>query len=380
MKRKSAQHAPDPSGATPAAKPKTGCPCPDAEHRAHRAFALSVLFSLIVFFILLITSAIIVLVSVILMQTGTLNLAKVSRQEPFVPFALLLLISVIVGTVVSLVISRVPLRPVRRVIDAINRLAAGDFSARLSLNATPTFRELTESFNRMAEELGSIELLRTDFINNFSHEFKTPIVSIKGFAEELKHDDLSREQRDEYLDIIIAESSRLASLATNVLNLSKIEQQVILTDRRNFDLTEQVRRCVLLFESSWEKKHLTLSVDLEEIVYFGSDELLSQVWLNLIDNAVKFTQQGGAIVIRLSQDAERVRFAISDDGCGIRPDVLERVFDKFYQGDPSRASGGNGLGLTVAKKIVDLHGGVIACRSLEGVGTEFTVDLPRLAV
>lgn len=380
MKRKSAQHAPDPSGATPAAKPKTGCPCPDAEHRAHRAFALSVLFSLIVFFILLITSAIIVLVSVILMQTGTLNLAKVSRQEPFVPFALLLLISVIVGTVVSLVISRVPLRPVRRVIDAINRLAAGDFSARLSLNATPTFRELTESFNRMAEELDSIELLRTDFINNFSHEFKTPIVSIKGFAEELKHDDLSREQRDEYLDIIIAESSRLASLATNVLNLSKIEQQVILTDRRNFDLTEQVRRCVLLFESSWEKKHLTLSVDLEEIVYFGSDELLSQVWLNLIDNAVKFTQQGGAIVIRLSQDAERVRFAISDDGCGIRPDVLERVFDKFYQGDPSRASGGNGLGLTVAKKIVDLHGGVIACRSLEGVGTEFTVDLPRLAV
>lgn len=380
MKRKSAQHAPDPSGATPAAKPKTGCPCPDAEHRAHRAFALSVLFSLIVFFILLITSAIIVLVSVILMQTGTLNLAKVSRQEPFVPFALLLLISVIVGTVVSLVISRVPLRPVRRVIDAINRLAAGDFSARLSLNATPTFRELTESFNRMAEELGSIELLRTDFINNFSHEFKTPIVSIKGFAEELKHDDLSREQRDEYLDIIIAESSRLASLATNVLNLSKIEQQVILTDRRNFDLTEQVRRCVLLFESSWEKKHLTLSVDLEEIVYFGSDELLSQVWLNLIDNAVKFTQQGGAIVIRLSQDAERVRFAISGDGCGIRPDVLERVFDKFYQGDPSRASGGNGLGLTVAKKIVDLHGGVIACRSLEGVGTEFTVDLPRLAV
>ena len=256
----------------------------------------------------------------------------------------------IVGTVVSLVISRVPLRPVRRVIDAINRLAAGDFSARLSLNAPPTFSELTESFNRMAEELGSIELLRTDFINNFSHEFKTPIVSIKGFAEELKHDDLTREQRDEYLDIIIAESSRLASLATNVLNLSKVEQQVILTDRRNFDLTEQLRRCVLLFENNWERKHLSLTVEFDEITYYGSDELLSQVWLNLIDNAVKFTPQGGAIVIRLHQDAEHVRFAITDDGCGIRPDALGRVFDKFYQGDPSRTSGGNGLGLTVAKK------------------------------
>jgi len=379
MKRKLRRENAGASGAAET-EPKRSCFCPDAEHRARRPLALPILFSTIVFLILLITSAIIVLVSVILLQTGTLNLAKVSRHDPFVPFALLLLISVIVGTVVSLVISRVPLRPVRRVIDAINRLAAGDFSARLSLNVTPTFRELTESFNRMAEELGSIELLRTDFINNFSHEFKTPIVSIKGFAEELKHDDLTREQRDEYLDIIIAESSRLASLATNVLNLSKIEKQVILTDRRSFDLTEQVRRCVLLFESNWEKKHLSLTVELEEVVYYGSDELLSQVWLNLIDNAVKFTPQGGAIVIRLAQDAERVRFTISDDGCGIRADALGRVFDKFYQGDPSRTAGGNGLGLTVAKKIVELHGGVIACRSLEGVGTEFAIDLPKAAV
>ena len=346
------------------------------KHPAPGRLLLPVLFSVIVFIIFLITSAIVMLVSAILLQTGTINLVKISRQEPIVPFAMLLMVSIIIGTVVSFVISRSPLRPIRRVIDAINRLAAGDFSVRLSTTTAPTFRELVESFNRMAEELGGTELLRTDFINNFSHEFKTPIVSIKGFAEELKHDDLSKEQRDEYLDIIIAESSRLASLATNVLNLSKIEQQVILTDQKEFNLTEQVRRCILLFENKWEKKHLSLNVEMEELSFTGSEELLNQIWLNLIDNAVKFTPQGGVIGIRLYKSGGEIRFAITDDGCGIPAEAVGRVFDKFYQADPARAGSGNGIGLTVAKRIAELHGGTIVCRSEEGVGTEFTVTLP----
>ncbi|HWP22507.1 MAG TPA: HAMP domain-containing sensor histidine kinase [Candidatus Cryosericum sp.] len=346
------------------------------KHPAPGRLLLPVLFSVIVFIIFLITAAIVMLVSAILLQTGTISLVKISRQEPIVPFAMLLMVSIIIGTVVSFVISRIPLRPIRRVIDAINRLAAGDFSVRLSTTTAPTFRELVESFNRMAEELGGTELLRTDFINNFSHEFKTPIVSIKGFAEELKHDDLSKEQRDEYLDIIIAESSRLASLATNVLNLSKIEQQVILTDQKEFNLTEQVRRCILLFENKWEKKHLSLNVEMEELSFTGSEELLNQIWLNLIDNAVKFTPQGGVIGIRLNKSGGEIRFVITDDGCGIPADAVSRVFDKFYQADPARASSGNGIGLTVAKRIAELHGGTIVCRSEEGVGTEFTVTLP----
>lgn len=346
------------------------------QHPPNGRLILPVLFSVIVFIIFLITSAIIMLVSVILLQSGAINLAKLSRQEPIVPFALMLLLSILIGTVVSFIISRIPLRPIRRLIDAINRLAAGDFSVRLSSTVTPTFRELVESFNRMAEELGGIELLRTDFINNFSHEFKTPIVSIKGFAEELKHDDLTKEQRDEYLDIIIAESSRLASLATNVLNLSKIEQQVILTDQKAFNLTEQVRRCILLFENKWEKKHISLNVEMEELSYTGSEELLNQIWLNLIDNAVKFTPQGGVIGIRLSKSVDTLQFVIADDGCGISEEALSRVFDKFYQADPARAGSGNGIGLTVAKRIAELHGGTISCRSQEGVGTEFTVTLP----
>ena len=354
---------------------KKECPI-EKKHPSRGRLMLPVLFSAIVFFIFLITSAIVVIVSLILLKTGTINLTKLVRHEPIVPFVMLLLLSIIIGTVVSFAIGRIPLRPIRRVIDAINRLAAGDFSVRLTTTSAPTFRELVESFNRMAEELGGIELLRTDFINNFSHEFKTPIVSIKGFAEELKHDDLSREQRDEYLDIIIAESSRLASLATNVLNLSKIEQQVILTDQKEFNLTEQVRRCILLFENKWEKKHLSLNVEMEELSYKGSEDLLNQIWLNLIDNAVKFTPQGGVIGIRLSKTSGEIRFVITDDGCGIPEDAIDRVFDKFYQADRARASSGNGIGLTVAKRIAELHGGTISCRSEEAVGTEFTVTLP----
>ena len=339
-------------------------------------FGLTLLFSAIVFLILIITSVLIFIAGVLLVRTNALNLAQLSRQEPMVPIFLLLVISVVVGTVVSFMISRFPLQPLRRVIDATNRLAAGDFSVRLRLPGPSAFTELATSFNRMAEELGGIEMLRSDFVDNFSHEFKTPIVSIKGFAEELKHDDLAPEQRQEYLSIIIHESSRLAQLATNVLNLSRVEKQAILASRARFDLTEQVRRCVLLFESKWELRRLNLNVELDEVTLEGDEELLSQVWLNLIDNAVKFTPEGGCVDIRLQKAERTAVFAIRDDGYGIPPEAQRHIFDKFYQGDSSHAAAGNGLGLSIARSVVALHGGTIRCRSEEGAGTEFTVELP----
>ena len=341
----------------------------------HR-FGLPILFSLIVFAILIITSIIIVVITFLLIRMQAINLVKISRYEPLLPIFLLLIISVVVGTVVSLVISRIPLRPIRHVIDATNRLAAGDFTARLRMPGAHVFTELADSFNRMAEELGGIEMLRSDFVDNFSHEFKTPIVSIKGFAEELKHDDLSEEQRNEYLDIIISESSRLAALATNVLNLSRVEKQTILANRTRFDLTEQIRRCVLLFENQWEQRRLDLNVELDEISLNGDEELLSQVWLNLIDNAVKFTPEGGSIEIRLKKMERTAAFSIRDDGYGISPEKQKHIFDKFYQGDDSRTVAGNGLGLSIAKRIVVLHNGAIRCNSEEGAGTEFLVELP----
>lgn len=347
------------------------------EHKGfHQRFGLAALFSAVVFFILIITSVLIFLVGMLLIRVNAINIAKLSHQEPMLPILVLLIISVVVGTVVSFMISRFPLKPLRRVIDATNRLATGDFSVRLHLPGPNSFTDLANSFNRMAEELGSIELLRSDFVDNFSHEFKTPIVSIKGFAEELKHDDLTPEQREEYLDIIIHESSRLSQLATNVLNLSRVEKQTILASRTRFDLTEQVRRCVLLFESKWELRRLNLNVELDEVTLEGDEELLSQVWLNLIDNAVKFTPEGGCVDIRLQKKEHSAVFVIQDDGYGISQEAQRHIFDKFYQGDISHAASGNGLGLSIARRVVTLHGGDIRCQSEEGAGTEFTVELP----
>lgn len=339
-------------------------------------FGLTALFSTVVFLILMITSLIIFIVGVLLIRVNAINIAKISRHEPMLPIFVLLIISVLVGTVVSFMISRFPLKPLRRVIDATNRLASGDFSVRLHLAGPSSFSEVETSFNRMAEELGSIEMLRSDFVDHFSHEFKTPIVSIKGFAEELKHDDLTPEQRNEYLDIIIHESSRLSQLATNVLNLSRVEKQTILANRERFDLTEQVRRCVLLFENKWEQRRLNLNVELDEVTIEGDEELLSQVWLNLIDNAVKFTPEGGCVDIRLQKGETSVVFLIRDDGYGISEEAQRHIFDKFYQGDASHTVSGNGLGLSIARRIVALHSGDIRCKSEESAGTEFIVELP----
>ncbi|MEN6637130.1 MAG: HAMP domain-containing sensor histidine kinase [Clostridiaceae bacterium] len=342
----------------------------------HQRFGLTALFSAIVFLILMITSILIFIIGVLLVRINAINLAKLSRQEPLLPIFMLLIISVVVGTVVSFMISRFPLKPIRRVIDATNRLAGGDFSVRLHLPGPSSLAELATSFNRMAEELGSIEMLRADFVDHFSHEFKTPIVSIKGFAEELKHDDLTPEQRNEYLDIIIHESTRLAQLATNVLNLSRVEKQTILANRTRFDLTEQVRRCVLLFENKWEQRRLNLNVELDEVTIDGDEELLSQVWLNLIDNAVKFTPEGGCVDIRLQKGDGSVTFQIRDDGYGISEEAQRHIFDKFYQGDASHTVSGNGLGLSIARRVITLHNGEIYCKSEEGAGAEFTVVLP----
>lgn len=335
---------------------------------------LSLLFSLVVFFIFLITALIVAAISFLVIASGHPN--RFSHYGPFVPVLILLIASTIVGTVVSFIMGRFPLKPIREMISATNKLANGDFSTRLNITHPLEFKKLGKSFNRMAEELEGIELLRTDFINNFSHEFKTPIVSIKGFAEMLKYEDLTEEERNEYLDIVISESSRLVSLATNVLNLSKVENQAILSEKRSFDLGEQVRRCIILLESKWEQKKIILSVDIQDICYIGNEELLNQVWLNLLDNAIKFTPESGIINIALKQIDHNAEFLLRDSGCGISNDKLPRIFDKFYQTDSSHITVGNGLGLTLVQKIISLHGGSITCKSELGVGTEFTVHLP----
>ena len=292
------------------------------------------------------------------------------------PIPLLAVLSAVVGAGLTLLLSRIPLKPIRDLIEAINQLADGNFKVRIHLDLNREFERLSESFNRMAQELENTELLRSDFINNFSHEFKTPIVSLRGFAKILKNDRLTKEERDEYLDIIISESNRLSQLSTNVLNLSKIEKMSILSDMESFDLSEEVRQSVLLLESKWQKKDLELFIDMDELEYRGNKALLNQVWINLIDNAIKFSPQNGKIKLKLHRKKDQVVFQILDNGCGIDEETKNHIFDRFYQGDSSHTAEGNGIGLTVVEKIVHLHKGQIRVISEAGIGTTFTVNLP----
>ena len=282
----------------------------------------------------------------------------------------------LVGVIVSSCSSRVVLKNIREFIEATEKLSRGDFSARLNIKKPPEFQILSKNFNAMAEELGGIEVLRTDFINNFSHEFKTPIISIKGFAEILKDDDLSKEEKNEYLDIIIEESKRLSSLATNVLNLSKIETQVILNDIQRFNIGEQIRQSILLLDSKFQAKNILLDINIEDCYINGNKEMLNQVWVNILENAIKFNRENGIVSVNIKKKEENIFIHISDTGLGIAKESIPKIFDKFYQVDTSHSTNGNGLGLAIVKKIVELHNGTIKCDSIVSKGSKFTIMLP----
>ncbi|MBQ7338669.1 MAG: HAMP domain-containing histidine kinase [Clostridia bacterium] len=290
------------------------------------------------------------------------------------------LISLVIGSTIAFFSSRIPLKPVNELINKMNRLAAGDFKTRLQfgdmLSTYPAIKELTTSFNTMAEELENTELLRNDFINNFSHEFKTPIVSITGFANLLEKGNLTEEQRALYLRSIREESMRLSIMATNVLNLTRVENQTILTDISSFNLSEQVRSAVLLLEDKWVKKNIDLQLDFDEFMIEANEEQLKHVWINLIDNAVKFVPRCGTVALDITAAEDKLCVKISNTGSEIPPDKQEKIFGKFYQADESHATQGNGIGLAIVKSIVELHSGTVRVSSGNGI-TTFTVLLPQ---
>ncbi|MBO5269787.1 MAG: HAMP domain-containing histidine kinase, partial [Clostridia bacterium] len=215
-----------------------------------------------------------------------------------------------------------------------------------------------------------------DFINNFSHEFKTPIVSIRGFAHQLRYEDLPPEKREEYLEIICKESDRLAHMASRILLLSKYENLSIVTEKTSYDLDEQIRHCILLLEKQWDEKELELDIELDTVRCYSNEEMLSQLWVNLLGNAVKFTPHGGTVGVSLRQEGEMAIVKVTDTGDGIPDDVRAHIFDKFYQGDTSHKSEGNGIGLTLVHRIVELCNGTIEVESTVGEGSTFTVRLP----
>lgn len=283
----------------------------------------------------------------------------------------------IIGAILAAFIMRFYIKPLDDLLAATKRIAEGDFSVRVPEKTHLLEMEmLVENFNQMAHELEGIEMFRSDFINNFSHEFKTPIVSIRGFAKQLQSADLTKEERLKYTEIIADESERLSTMATNILLLSKLENQQLIPEKSEYSLDEQLRSCMLLFAKDWEEKNIELDIDLEDIAYMGNEELMSHIWINLIGNAVKYTPEGGKIALRAIKKSGEILVRISDNGIGMSHEVMERIFDKFYQGDGSHAGSGNGLGLSLVKRIIELCDGKIIVDSEIGAGTVFTVCLP----
>ena len=292
------------------------------------------------------------------------------------PF-LVLVVSTIIGFFISAIVCKMFLRPLEKLIEATRVVAKGDFTVRVDPKATAgEMKELIESFNSMAQELGGIEIFRNDFINTFSHEFKTPIVSIRGFAKQLKSRDITDEERGEYADIIISEAERLTKMSASVLLLSKLENQQMITDRIVYSLDEQLRGCLVLLQKSWEEKRLNLALEIENTDYFGNPELMSHVWRNLLENAVKFCPEAGKISVKCYRKQSAIHVIIANDGQGLSQETLNHIFDKFYQEDASHAAKGNGLGLPLVKRIIELCGGYITVFSDTTSGTSFHIELP----
>lgn len=341
-------------------------------------FALTILFALITFGILLVS---VVVAALAVYIFSVLKIRPVSTgTEPVLGGILwfMSLVSLVVGTGLAMIVIKLPLRPVNQMITQMNRLASGDFKARLQfgkhIGTHPSFAEAAESFNKMAEELESTELLRSDFIDNFSHEFKTPIVSIAGFAKLLKRENLTDEQRTEYINVIEEEALRLANMATNVLYLTKVENQTILTDVTEFNLSEQIRSAVLLLESKWMRKNLDFYLEFREYTITANEEMLKQVWINLIDNAIKFSPDYGTVEVSIDETDGGLEICVINSG-----DIPERkqakIWNKFYQADESHSFEGNGIGLAIVRRAVELHKGCATVKSEKGI-VKFTVKLP----
>jgi len=340
---------------------------------------LTFMSAAVIFCVLLVSIGLAALIAYILSKIGVLY-AVVDMADTTVILLLMTVISLIIGSIATIIGGRVLISPVNRMVKQINRLASGDFKARLAfrkpLKAHSTFAEVTDCFNKMAEQLENTEMLRSDFVNNFSHEFKTPIVSIAGFAKLLRKGNLSAAQQAEYLEIIEEESLRLAAMATNVLNLTKVENQTILTDVYRYNLSEQLRSCVLLLEEKWSRKGIVPELEFDEYEICANEELLKQVWINLLDNAIKFSPAAGELVIRVEKAEDNLCVQVVNFGSDIPKDRQEKIFNKFYQSDESHASKGNGVGLAIVKRIVELHKGTVGVTSENGV-TTFTVELPQ---
>lgn len=260
--------------------------------------------------------------------------------------------------------------------DATKEVAKGNFDVRLNeVHMVEEIEVMSKNFNIMTQELSKIDTLSHEFINNISHEFKTPVSAIEGYATLIQNSQLDEETRKEYRNRILYNTKRLTTLTTNILELSRLEHQNLASQRHVFQLDEQIREVILSFESRWLEKDLDILIDLDDVTYYGAEYMLVHVWENLISNAIKFVEPKGLIDIRLRKDGDTIIFNIKDNGIGIEKENQERIFQRFFQEESSHSTPGNGLGLSLVSKIVHLEGGEITLKSKKDLGTEINIKL-----
>ncbi len=336
---------------------------------------------------------VVLFVFVIMVSAGSISMVIFNILDAFglirhiyvVPMLLpfiMLCACIIIGSLMTAILAGYFLKPLIELKKGLKKVTEGDFTVRLeNISANSEISQIQRNFNVMAKELQSTELFRNDFINNFSHEFKTPMVSVHGFAKQLKKGGLTKEQEQEYIDIILSESQRLINMSTNILLLGRLENQEVISDKVKFSLDEEIRQSILMLCEQWSAKDIEIIPELQEIEYYGNPDVLKHVWLNIIGNAIKYTDEKGCIEVTLKAvpENEGIELVVSDNGIGMDGATTERIFEKFYQGDSSRSNSGNGLGLAMVKRITELCGGRIKVRSEKGKGTDFYVYLPYIS-
>ena len=335
---------------------------------------ITIFFCLITFIVLCISMLINGLFGYVMMK---MDVIEINRNIPgIITLILFMFASVLISMIFYLLMCNLPLTPVESLVTGMEQLKEGKYDTRIQLGESASGKRLTETFNTLAEELAQTEMLRSDFVNNFSHEFKTPIVSILGFARVLNNCDIEEERKKEYLTAIEEEAERLALMANSVLLMTKVENQTILTDVKEYNVSEQIRNCILLKEKSWTDKNLSLNLDFLEYNIVGNEDLLTHLWNNLIDNAIKYSYNNQELKIDILEEDNNLIFKITNKGVKIPPEEKEKIFNKFYQVDKSHSSKGNGIGLSICKKVVSLHKGEIYLEdSIDK--TVFVVKLPK---
>lgn len=290
----------------------------------------------------------------------------------------LLLIALLVGIFATNALLRWFIKPIKELGYAMEKISDGDFAVRLKTKSSSNeIKEIFEGFNMMAQGLQSTEILQSDFVSNVSHEFKTPMSAIEGYSMLLQNGENLTEEQRVYVEKILLNTERISSLTGSILLLSRLENQSIVSNKTQFDLDEQIRKSLLALESQWESKEIEFDIEMDDTDFVGNEALLHHIWDNLLSNAIKFSDRGGEIRIRLENLSDKIVFTISDQGIGIDEEAQKHIFEKFYQGDTSRKNEGNGLGLALVKKIIDLEGGTIDVHNNNDKGCTFTVVLNK---